>query len=346
MAGGTKERLDRLEEMQARFDSVLGSFAEEAAPSKPVCARLVDLDIHGLEMRRSVEALALKVQSLSDELRALKDARTLGGVGERGTVIKFPEPSSFNGAREAKELENFLWDMNQYLIAAKIPENEQVALVGMYLSGDAKLWWRSRQIDDARVGRKTFSSWEELKKELRDQFLPCNTAWVARVALKALRQTGTVREYVKEFTSLMLDITDMSKEDQLFNFLSGLEPWAQTELQRQGVKDLPTAIARAEALVDYRDDPADKGKSRLWKPDVRRDFPREPAGVKARDTKAREASVETKQEGSTRPGCFICDGPHRARECPKRGNLAALLLAEASEDESDVCLSPLQLREM
>lgn len=37
-------------------------------PSKPVCARLVDLDIHGLEMRHSIEVLALKVQVLTDEL--------------------------------------------------------------------------------------------------------------------------------------------------------------------------------------------------------------------------------------------------------------------------------------
>ena len=38
---------------------------------------------------------------------------------------------------------------------------------------------------------------ETLKKELKDQLLPTNTAWVAREALKRLRHTGSVREYVK-----------------------------------------------------------------------------------------------------------------------------------------------------
>ncbi|KAK4394405.1 hypothetical protein Sango_1911300 [Sesamum angolense] len=42
------------------------------------------------------------------------------------------------------------------------------------------------------------------------------------------------------------------EEDKLFNFLSGLQTWVQTELRRQGVKDLPSAIAAADRLVDFR----------------------------------------------------------------------------------------------
>ncbi|KAL0388130.1 UNVERIFIED_CONTAM: hypothetical protein Sradi_2694800 [Sesamum radiatum] len=67
-----------------------------------------------------------------------------------------------------------------------------------------------------------------------------------------LKHAGTVRDYVKEFSSLMLDVRDMSEEDKLFNFLSGLQTWAQTELRRQGVKDLPSTIAAADRLVDFR----------------------------------------------------------------------------------------------
>src|SRR5262249_7140356 len=153
--------------------------------------------------------------------------------------------------RNAKELENFLWDMEQYFKAARVPETEKVTLTTMYLAGDAKLWWRSRLDDDLSANQPGIISWESLKKELKDQFLPCNTAWVARDALKKLKHTGTIRDYVKEFSSLMLDIKNMSEEDKLFNFLSGLQPWAQVELRRQVVKDLPTTIATADSLVDY-----------------------------------------------------------------------------------------------
>ena len=49
---------------------------------------------------------------------------------------------------------------------------------------------------------------------------------MARKALKRLRHTGSVREYVKEFSSLMLDIKNMLEEDKLFNFMPGLQGWA------------------------------------------------------------------------------------------------------------------------
>lgn len=50
----------------------------------------------------------------------------------------------------------------------------------------------------------------------------------------------------------MLDIQNMIDEDKLFNFMSGLQAWAQVELRRQGVKDLPSAINAAEGLVNYK----------------------------------------------------------------------------------------------
>ena len=40
--------------------------------------------------------------------------------------VRVPEPNPFGGARNAKDLENFLWDMEQYFIVARIPIGEQV----------------------------------------------------------------------------------------------------------------------------------------------------------------------------------------------------------------------------
>ena len=54
--------------------------------------------------------------------------------------------------------------------------------------------------DDAAAGRPKIERWEILKNELKDQFLPINTAWMARESLKKLKQTGLVRDYVKEFS--------------------------------------------------------------------------------------------------------------------------------------------------
>ncbi|XP_070018207.1 uncharacterized protein [Nicotiana sylvestris] len=105
--------------------------------------------------------------------------------------------------------------------------------------------------DDESAGRPKIDTWEKVRKEMKDQFLPSNVSWLARDRLKRLRQTGTIRDYIKEFTSLMLDIQNMSEDDKLHNFISGMQAWAQNELRRQNIKDLPSAIAAADSLVDY-----------------------------------------------------------------------------------------------
>ena len=71
--------------------------------------------------------------------------------------------------------------MEQYFIVARIPVGEQVTITTMYLLGDAKLWWQTRSSDDVAASRPKIERWEILKKELKDQFLPTNTTWMARV---------------------------------------------------------------------------------------------------------------------------------------------------------------------
>ncbi|GKA71960.1 hypothetical protein Tco_0778176 [Tanacetum coccineum] len=74
----------------------------------------------------------------------------------------------------------------------------------------------------------------------------------AKNRLRKLRHSGTIQEYVKEFTTLVLEILDLSDQDSLslFYFLDGLQGWAKTELERRGVQDLATAIKHAKALID------------------------------------------------------------------------------------------------
>jgi hypothetical protein len=141
--------------------------------------------------------------------------------------IKVPEPILFSGARCDKELENFIWDIEQYFKAVHVPDEEKVSITTMYLKGDAKLWWRTR-VSEICLGQPKIETWEHLKDELKKQFLPTNTSWLARESLRKLKHLGTICDYVKEFSTLLLDVTKMSEEDKLFNFMARLQPWAQT----------------------------------------------------------------------------------------------------------------------
>ena len=69
---------------------------------------------------------------------------SLCGVG-CPTQGRLPEPKGFGDARNVKELENFLWDMEQFFKDAHMSDDEKVSITSMDLFGDAKLWWRTRR---------------------------------------------------------------------------------------------------------------------------------------------------------------------------------------------------------
>ncbi|KAL2251720.1 UNVERIFIED_CONTAM: hypothetical protein Sindi_2294300 [Sesamum indicum] len=178
-----------------------------------------------------------------------------------GARLRIPEPKAYSIARDVKEVENFFFDMEQYFLAADVQdEARKVSTTTMYLLA------------------------------IREQFFLENVEYNARRALQKLKHTGSVWEYVKAFSALMLNIRDMSEKDKLFTFMEGLKPWARLELQRQRVTDLSSAVTAAERLADF--------------------------------------NPETRQMCRTRQGRGAAGAayasPHRFWECPKKQLLNAL----------------------
>ncbi|KAJ7968204.1 Senescence-specific cysteine protease sag39 [Quillaja saponaria] len=122
------------------------------------------------------------------------DNHNLYAEGVRQRRMKVPEPRAFGGARDAKELENFLFDMEQYFRAVRMDSEEaNVTTTTMYLAGDAKLWWRTKYVD-IQDGRCVIDTWEDLRRELKAQFFSENVEYIARRNLRELKQTGTIWE--------------------------------------------------------------------------------------------------------------------------------------------------------
>ena len=89
------------------------------------------------------------------------------------------------------------------------------------------------------------------KRELKRQFFSENVVYEARKKLRELKHKSTISDYVKEFTTLTLQIPNLASEDALFFFIDGLQPWAKQDLQRRNVKDIDEAIVVAESLIEY-----------------------------------------------------------------------------------------------
>ncbi|TYK03044.1 uncharacterized protein E5676_scaffold46G001390 [Cucumis melo var. makuwa] len=288
---------------------------------------------------------------LSLTMRAMANQAPAGGAISVSKV-KVPEPKPFCGARDAKALENYIFDLEQYFKATNtIAEEAKVTLATMHLSEDAKLWWRSRYVD-IQEGRCTVDTWDALKRELRSQFFPENVEILARRKLRDLRHTGEIREYVKQFAGLMLDIRDMSEKDKVFYFVEGLKPWAKAKLYEQRVQDLTSAYAAAERLFDLTSDSQDTRRNQSSSPrrnrDSRPSSPKAVGGDKrpGKDRKPYQSNTENTwrrpndRSPTKRPlSCFICQGPHLARECPNKVDFHAFqasLIADSDDKSNQV----------
>lgn len=72
---------------------------------------------------------------------------------------------------------------------------------------------------------------------------------------------GSIREYAKQFTSLLLNITNLTKKDKFF-FMDTLQPWVEQELQWHEVLHLASVLAMAERLVNLKaGEPSTKPKN-------------------------------------------------------------------------------------
>ncbi|KAG8387859.1 hypothetical protein BUALT_Bualt02G0065000 [Buddleja alternifolia] len=279
-----RDRLVALEAQVQRTKALLGQPLE--TPIMAIFQRFQDLEERVEKLGKSVNEIPSfiggKMVSLAGDLGILTDAvdMKLEAVNVEISVLKRATES-----------------------AVSADDSKKVSMASTFLVGDAKLWWRSHVSDDVAANRGKIETWEVLKKELKTQFLPSNSSWLARESLQKLRHTGTVRDYVNPFNSLTLDTKDMSEEDKLFNFMAGLQGWAQTELRRQGVKDLRSAFAAADGLVDF-------------------------SGIENQETQVEMTPTSTNKP---RKGCFICGSmDHRMRDCPKRERLNALLVEKTN----------------
>ena len=166
--------------------------------------------------------------------------------------VEVPKPYTFSGKRDAKELDNLLWHMEHYFEAIVLmDEATKVCVATLYLTNNAALWrrWRFANIEK---GTYTIDTWDAFKREIKMQFYFEDVAYLARKNMKRLKHMSSIREYVKEFSTLMLEIPNMFEEELLFNFMDNLQSRAEQELRRCGIQDLAIVMALAESLVEYK----------------------------------------------------------------------------------------------
>ena len=174
--------------------------------------------------RAEVESYKAKVEALEAQLRvcmAVVANVSNGGSGQASTTPKGNalQPPVYNGARNAREIDNFFWELEAYFGAVGIVDESQKVSNASFSLKDIALWWH-RRCDDVKRGSDPITTWDEFKRELKKQFYPKDAEYEARAKLRRLQhQDGRIWEYVKEFQELLLEIPNMGEQDALFCFL-------------------------------------------------------------------------------------------------------------------------------
>ncbi|KAL4368415.1 hypothetical protein GQ457_05G001620 [Hibiscus cannabinus] len=264
--------------------------------------------------------------------------------------VEVPRPRTFGGSRNAQEVDNFLYGLDQYLGAVGIVEDaSKIQTASLYLTDTAMLWWRRRR-NDIEKGTCTISTFDDFKRELKRQFYPENAEDEARARLRRLKQSGSIRDYIKDFTNLVLEIPDLFDKDSLFYFMDGLQSWAKIELKRRGVQNLADAIAVAESLVDYSSYKESTPKPKDWKSvqakgggerSQHQESRRDDSPFRHKESspwKGKAKATDFRSWRKPSPNkCLICDGDHWVRECPQRQALSSLLAKHQESNDEDRC---------
>ncbi|XP_070011264.1 uncharacterized protein [Nicotiana sylvestris] len=190
-------------------------------------------------------------------------------------------------------------------------------------------------MDNMDKGLCTISTWDQFKAEFKQQFFPNNVLYEARRKLRELKQRGSIRNYVKEFTTLMYQIPNLTNDDLLFHFMDGLQNWAKQELQRRQVTDIDQAIVEVESLMDFRHDKHNKGNDKESKVNNVKGGGDRVKGkeIQQQYTKTQDFKKSSGHQGyAEKKGCYICGGPHGFRNCPDLKSLSAMQAIQPTEN--------------
>ncbi|KAK3007926.1 LOW QUALITY PROTEIN: hypothetical protein RJ639_014735 [Escallonia herrerae] len=93
------------------------------------------------------------------------------------------------------------------LVTTRLIEGLEDNASTVRIAGDTTaLWWKCRYTDGCDI-----KTWDKFKLELKRQFYPESIEDMAMINLRRLMKKGNIREYVKEYSTLKLEIPEMSE---------------------------------------------------------------------------------------------------------------------------------------
>jgi hypothetical protein len=152
---------------------------------------------------------------------------------------KAANPTPFTGTPDT--LRPWIRQVETHLQLASINDPEVQFLVATQFLSAVPLTWVQTLTN--------VNTWAALKAKMVTFYQPLHEERRARDALHDLRQRGSVDDYAKAFTLLVVKVPMMTLEEQLYTFVKGLKPQVQVSVALQN----PTTLEEAKLLASSAD---------------------------------------------------------------------------------------------
>ena len=95
------------------------------------------------------------IETMKGEMKALNEGVEIGGSSsldrDKEAKVEAPKPPMFKGVCDAQEVENFLWNLENYFKCNRVNSDEnKISTVVLYISETTMLWWRCKE---SKIGK-------------------------------------------------------------------------------------------------------------------------------------------------------------------------------------------------
>lgn len=221
---------------------------------------------------------------------------------------KAKRPEAFKGKGSVRSwavhMENYLRDT---------PLRDTIHIAASYLEGSAHEWWIVHQ--STEQGR-AMNDWSGLRDALIKRFEPVNKEKAARDKLAKWKQVKDVSAFNEDFLHIVLDIPNISVEEQIDRYTRGLKPYIWKELCTRDYTELSEAMRDAERIeAAHRRFPTRRV------PNAQRKLSQQeqgPTPMEIDNIKLRKLTPAEREQCRKEGRCFRCrQKGHTSKNCPK-----------------------------
>lgn len=227
------------------------------------------------------------------------------------TPLKPPMPSIYNGSRDKRTIDDFLWSLECYFrFFPNLMDEHKLAYAAAFVRGPAQTWIR----------HTTFISYVDFVQKLEAEFSPVDYRMNLFDRWETISQTTSVERYSREFFELKMTLKLQFPEEYLIQkYIKGLKPRVKLAVVGQNPRSLEdaTQIAQRVDMLTFSKSAPSYGNMNN-QPKHRRQTPHNPPSdpMDLDNIKLTKLTAEERQRLKKDGRCYRCRKPgHVAKDC-------------------------------